>query len=86
MFKLNMIHGILDEVDLVSKIVSQVETTLLGVVADHDVVVKDDEPVGVEVEEAVEEERIDIRQYRYTSHISHQDPRHDDRDESEEYY
>lgn len=66
-----MIHGILDEVDFVSKTMSQVETPLLGVIADHDVVVKDDEPVGVEIEEAVEEERIDIRHYRYTSHISH---------------
>ena len=61
-YTLNIIDGILDEVKLVDK--TSVETPLLFGVLDHDVVVKDDEPVGVEVEEAVEEELIDSRQDR----------------------
>ena len=45
-----------------TSVIIQVETVLFFVVADHDVVMKDDEPIGVEVEEAAEEELIDNRQ------------------------
>ena len=61
-YTLNIIDGILDEVKLVDK--TSVETPLLFGVLDHDVVVKDDEPVGVEVEEAVEEESNGNLHYR----------------------
>ena len=47
-----------------TSVIIQVETVLFFVVADHDVVMKDDEPVGVEVEEAVEEESNDNLHYR----------------------
>ena len=38
----------------------QVHATLLRVCAEHDVVVKQDESVGVEVEKAVDKDHVDI--------------------------
>ena len=64
-----MVYHVLIEVNIVWKInvaLVQVHATLLGVFAEHDVVVAHDESVGVEVEKAVDKEHVDLRHYLYT--------------------
>jgi len=64
-----MVYHVLIEVNIVWKInvaLVQVHATLLGVFAEHDVVVQHDESVGVEVEKAVDKEHVDLRHYLYT--------------------
>ena len=59
----------------------QVHATLLRVCAEHDVVVKQDESVGVEAEKAVDKDHVDINveqpTLEFVNSVDHQGSKHD---------